>query len=491
MNTRLCPESEIENQVAARRTTPIISTATTTVIKKTPLTNISTNTKTTDEKSSRSDNKNGILKLNPKLYNKATNDRMMENQTTRMTQFVNNTMVESSHKKTQVMCRESEIQNQTIRTHHTKETKVTNSTNNSVNKITSSSSSSSSSQSQQHCRKNGMKMNLNLCQGTDTEDQIVDTTHIANDSLQTKTNSSSSCPPSSPPQQQQQQQSQSQRKARIKMNLKLCQEVQVIDHTSDPQSINNTNTNLNSSITSTTSTSTTASSTLNNRQWSRRNKSNEQLPIHHPVKCVRKQQRTSDFNPLLLISTMTKIHEGPIWCLEFSKDGRYFATAGSDGVLQIWNVSPTLQEQTLSESGDESSSIDESSGNDLSNSVDWNNNSSNHHTPIPCCSSVDNDDETNAEEIKILSPHPCQKLIPNSTTSPDIVDLSWSHTNFLLSASLDKTVRLWHPSKSYSLGKFHHSDVVTTVSFDPTDDRYFVSGGFDKKIQIWSIPIPK
>ena len=30
-------------------------------------------------------------------------------------------------------------------------------------------------------------------------------------------------------------------------------------------------------------------------------------------------------------------------------------------------------------------------------------------------------------------------------------------------------------------------DFVTSVDFSPTDDQYFLSGGFDKKIRIWSI----
>ena len=33
-----------------------------------------------------------------------------------------------------------------------------------------------------------------------------------------------------------------------------------------------------------------------------------------------------------------------------------------------------------------------------------------------------------------------------------------------------------------------HSDFVTSVDFHPLEDRYFLSGGFDKKLRIWSIP---
>jgi len=65
----------------------------------------------------------------------------------------------------------------------------------------------------------------------------------------------------------------------------------------------------------------------------------------------------------------------------------------------------------------------------------------------------------------------------------DVIDLSWSKTTFLLSASLDKTVRLWHVSRKECLHLFQHSDFVTAVDFHPVEDRYFLSGGFDKKVR--------
>lgn len=59
----------------------------------------------------------------------------------------------------------------------------------------------------------------------------------------------------------------------------------------------------------------------------------------------------------------------------------------------------------------------------------------------------------------------------------DILDVSWSTTGgFLLSASLDKTVRLWHLTQPDCLRTFEHSDFVTSVQFHPTDAQRFVSG---------------
>ena len=35
---------------------------------------------------------------------------------------------------------------------------------------------------------------------------------------------------------------------------------------------------------------------------------------------------------------------------------------------------------------------------------------------------------------------------------------------------------------------FQHPDIVTSVYFHPLDERFFLSGCFDKKLRIWNIP---
>ncbi|KDD73532.1 hypothetical protein H632_c2081p0, partial [Helicosporidium sp. ATCC 50920] len=70
----------------------------------------------------------------------------------------------------------------------------------------------------------------------------------------------------------------------------------------------------------------------------------------------------------------------------------------------------------------------------------------------------------------------------------DVLDVSWSSTHFLLSASMDKTVRLWHVSMADCLRVFKHTDFVTAIDFHPSDDRLFVSGSIDGKLRAWNIP---
>lgn len=53
----------------------------------------------------------------------------------------------------------------------------------------------------------------------------------------------------------------------------------------------------------------------------------------------------------------------------------------------------------------------------------------------------------------------------------DLLDVSWSKNYFVLSSSMDKTVRLWHISRKECLCCFQHIDFVTAICFHPKDDR--------------------
>lgn len=195
-----------------------------------------------------------------------------------------------------------------------------------------------------------------------------------------------------------------------------------------------------------------------------------------PVKCFYKSKRSSDFNPLLLIATLNKAHDGPIWCTEFSKDGKYLATGGKDGVLQIWRIAPS--KEMMSDIPNFASNVHQM-WNGFSQDEDENDASA---SPL---STIHNGSEPLGTDIVVISPNPVQRFTDHEK---DIVDLSWSETGFLVSASMDKTARLWHPTRSKCLRVFRHADVVTSVEFHPQEDRYFLSGGFDKKIRIWNIP---
>lgn len=141
-----------------------------------------------------------------------------------------------------------------------------------------------------------------------------------------------------------------------------------------------------------------------------------------------------------------------IWAMEFSKDGKYLAAAGQDKKLRVWAVISTAEER---EAEEKQSYTEPSSENTM----------------------------------KLNAPVFAPKLIREyEGHTSSILDLSWSKNNFLLSSSMDKTVRLYHVSRSECLCAFKHNDFVTSIQFHPRDDRFFLAGSLDSKLRLWSIP---
>ncbi|EXJ84452.1 hypothetical protein A1O3_05120 [Capronia epimyces CBS 606.96] len=140
-----------------------------------------------------------------------------------------------------------------------------------------------------------------------------------------------------------------------------------------------------------------------------------------------------------------------IWAMEFSKDGKYLAAAGQDRKLRVWEVISTADDREVEEK--------------LS--------------------------ETNreGERVRLNAPVFKSKLLREyEGHTSSILDLSWSKNNFLLSSSMDKTVRLYHVSRAECLCAFKHNDFVTSIQFHPRDDRFFLAGSLDSKLRLWSIP---
>ncbi|OOF93247.1 hypothetical protein ASPCADRAFT_8195 [Aspergillus carbonarius ITEM 5010] len=137
-----------------------------------------------------------------------------------------------------------------------------------------------------------------------------------------------------------------------------------------------------------------------------------------------------------------------IWALVFSNDGKYLAAAGQDRKVRVWQVVASAEDR-------------ESSG------------------------QAEGDDEAPRLHAPVFKSQPVQVYEGHSGS---ILDLSWSKNNFLLSSSMDKTVRLWHVSRPECLCCFKHSDFVTSIQFHPRDDRFFLAGSLDTKLRLWSIP---
>ena len=144
---------------------------------------------------------------------------------------------------------------------------------------------------------------------------------------------------------------------------------------------------------------------------------------------------------------------GPIWTVEFSKDGKYLATGGKDRILRVWAVLATPEDRKAF-GEDENASTPQGDPQ--------------QHLSAPVFHS---------KPLREFSGH-----------TGDILDLSWSKNNFLLSSSMDRTVRLWHMSRPECLCTFKHNDFVTSIAFHPRDDRFFLAGSLDATLRLWSIP---
>ncbi|KDN61403.1 putative WD repeat domain-containing protein [Colletotrichum sublineola] len=167
---------------------------------------------------------------------------------------------------------------------------------------------------------------------------------------------------------------------------------------------------------------------------------------------VSEPESTSDKNTAVISSTDTgrSSNSGAIWATEFSTDGKYFAAAGKDQVVRVWAVISTHEERRRHEEEENAKG--------------------------------DYGERLSAPVFRSKPVHEFQGH------TGEVLDLSWSKNNFLLSSSMDKTVRLWHVSRKECLCTFKHKDFVTSIAFHPTDDRFFLAGSLDSSLRLWSIP---
>ena len=195
--------------------------------------------------------------------------------------------------------------------------------------------------------------------------------------------------------------------------------------------------------------------------------------------------RTCLFKDKLRLVQTLKPHDGSIWTMKFSPSGFYLATGGQDMKVIIWAVGRLphhhYHESDEKDSPDVHNTVDEEGDNDSDNE-DFLEEDDDINTSNEKRMSVIEDEGLGID--KFVHPNPYRIFEGHSG---DVIDISWSKSNFILSASMDQTVRLWHVTRNDCLQYFRHTDVVTCVEFHPTVDRYFITGCFDRKLRVWDI----
>ena len=180
----------------------------------------------------------------------------------------------------------------------------------------------------------------------------------------------------------------------------------------------------------------------------------------------------TDFQSVQFGQDLSGHHQGPVWCMKFSLCGRMLATAGQDCILRIWVVKDKYQYfhdmrrryQVESEG-------------------------------LPVSGEQRNQEDAIKDYLSdpdsvghIFMDRPFATYTGHTS---DLLDVSWSKNFFILTSSMDKTVRLWHISRQECLCIFQHIDFVTAIVFHPKNDQFFISGSLDGKIRLWNIPDKK
>ncbi|KAL7106866.1 hypothetical protein ACP275_06G019300 [Erythranthe tilingii] len=177
-------------------------------------------------------------------------------------------------------------------------------------------------------------------------------------------------------------------------------------------------------------------------------------------------------------------HEGSILTMKFSHDGQYLSSAGEDKIVKIWQVVEDERSDRMD--------IPDADPSCVYFSV-------NHLSELGPLM-VEKDKVVNKskglkktqDSACIIFPPRVFRILEKPLNvfeghSEEILDLSWSKNNCLLSSSVDKTVRLWKVGVDHCLKVFSHTDYVTCIQFNPVNDDYFISGSIDGKIRIWTI----
>ena len=205
------------------------------------------------------------------------------------------------------------------------------------------------------------------------------------------------------------------------------------------------------------------------------------------VKVKSKHCEVDVLSELYGVQTLVE-HTGPIWAVAVSHDGQFVATGGQDSVVRVWVVIGSMAHKQYEAKQQQQQQLQQLQQQQQAGTP--------HHSHHPSISSIPS--SASSPSHSTAFPHPDDSP-PRTVLHPvpyrvysghraDVTSLDFSKDeNFLLSASIDKTVRLWHVSSPRCIRIFPHPEIVTSVCFHPIQHRYFISGSFDNRIRLWNI----
>lgn len=172
--------------------------------------------------------------------------------------------------------------------------------------------------------------------------------------------------------------------------------------------------------------------------------------LNNSIKVKVKHRSYAEFTDMKLVQTLIP-HSGPIWTTSISALGDFVASGGQDSIVRVWAVMGSTAAKELDErlraqksAQEEAAAASAGTGGESDGGL--------HAAPTSPTGSVSGDNNSPTELPNFeqyLRENGCRPVVypvpfrSYAGHKADVIDLAWSKANFLLSASIDKTVRLW------------------------------------------------